>query len=144
VNMGMKTLPLRMDRHCESALTVARFLEKHSKVERTFYPGLAQNPQHDLARRQMSGKFGGVVSFEIKGGLEAGRRLMDNIRIFTLAVSLGCVDSLIQHPASMTHASVPKAKREKLGLSDGLIRVSVGLENVEDLIQALDDGLKLA
>jgi methionine-gamma-lyase len=142
VNMGMKTLPLRVDRHCENAMAIARFLAKHPKVDKVYYPGLADSPQHDLARRQMSGKFGGVVSFDIKGGLEAGRTLMDRIKIFTLAVSLGCVDSLIQHPASMTHASVPKAKREKIGLTDGLIRISVGLENLEDLTQALDDGLK--
>ncbi len=140
VNSGLKTLPLRMDRHCENALAVARFLEGHPKVERVYYPGLESSPDHALARRQMDG-FGGMVSFDIKGGVEAGRRLMDNIRIFTLAVSLGTVDSLIQHPASMTHACVPREKREKIGISDGLVRISVGLEDQADLLQALQDGL---
>jgi methionine-gamma-lyase len=139
-NMGLKTLPLRMDRHSANAMAVARFLEGHPKVERVFYPGLESSPYHALARRQMK-DFGGMVSCEIRGGVEAGRRLMDNIRIFTLAVSLGCVDSLIQHPASMTHACVPKAKREKGGVTDGLVRISVGIEDVDDLLRALDEGL---
>ncbi|MBI5509290.1 MAG: PLP-dependent transferase [Deltaproteobacteria bacterium] len=142
VNLGIKTLPLRMDRHCENAAAIAGFLVKHPKVERVYYPGLPESPQHKLAARQMSGKFGGMVSFDIKGGVEAGRTLMDRIKVFTLAVSLGCVDSLIQHPASMTHACVPKAKREKVGITDGLIRVSVGIEDIADLTQALDDALK--
>jgi len=129
---GMSPLP-----HCTC---IARFLDQHPRVERVYYPGLESNPYHDLARRQMSG-FGGMVSFDIVGGLEAGRRLMDRIEIFTLAVSLGCVDSLIQHPASMTHACVPKEKREKAGITDGLVRISVGVEDVEDLILALDRGL---
>jgi methionine-gamma-lyase len=140
VNLVIKTLPLRMDRHCENALAVARFLEKHPKVERVYYPGLESSPYHELARRQM-GKFGGMVSFDLAGGLEAGRRLMDRVRIFTLAVSLGCVDSLIQHPAAMTPACVPREKREKAGLTDGLVRISVGLEDVDDLIGALDEAL---
>jgi methionine-gamma-lyase len=143
VNLGIKTLPLRMDRHCENAMAIARFLKSHPKVERVYYPGLEDDPYHALAKRQMS-KFGGMISCELKGGLVAGQKLMDNIKIFSLAVSLGCVDSLIQHPASMTHACVPKAKREKGGLKDGLVRISVGVENVEDLIHALDDGLKAA
>ncbi len=140
VNMGLKTLPVRMDRHCANAMAVARYLEAHPKVERVFYPGLESSPSHALAKRQMK-DFGGMVSFEVRGGLEAGRRLMDNIRIFTLAVSLGCVDSLIQHPASMTHACVPKWKREKGGVTDGLVRISVGIEDVDDLVHALDEGL---
>jgi methionine-gamma-lyase len=141
VNLGIKTLPLRMDRHCDNAMAVARHLEKHPKVERVYYPGLESNPNHELARRQMSGKFGGMVCFDLVGGLEAGRKLMDRVRIFTLAVSLGCVDSLIQHPASMTHACVPREKRLRSGLTDGLVRVSVGLEDVSDLIGALDEAL---
>ncbi len=141
VNLGIKTLPLRMDRHCESAMAIARYLEKHPKVERVYYPGLESDPGHALAKRQMGGKFGGMVAFEIKGGLEAGRKLMDTVKIFTLAVSLGCVDSLIQHPASMTHACVPREKREKARITDGLVRVSVGLEEVDDLIAALDEAL---
>lgn len=140
VNLGIKTLPLRMDRHCENALAIGTFLEKHPKVERVYYPGLENNPYHALAKRQMH-KFGGMISFDIAGGLNAGRRLMDNIKVFSLAVSLGCVDSLIQHPASMTHACVPKAKREKNGITDGLVRISVGVEDVDDLISALHDAM---
>jgi methionine-gamma-lyase len=140
VNMGIKTLPLRMDRHCQNALAIARYLEKHPKVERVYYPGLESRPDHALARKQMS-QFGGMLSFDIVGGLKTGQKLMDSIRIFTLAVSLGCVDSLIQHPASMTHACVPKAKREKVGITDGLVRISVGIEDVDDLITALDQAL---
>jgi methionine-gamma-lyase len=141
VNLGIKTLPIRMDRHCENAMAIAKYLEKHPKVERVYYPGLESSPYHELAKRQMGGKFGGMVSFDIAGGLEPGRKLMNTIKVFTLAVSLGCVDSLIQHPASMTHACVPADKRIKGGLTDGLIRISVGIEDVEDLLQALDDGL---
>jgi methionine-gamma-lyase len=140
VNLGIKTLPLRMDRHCENAEAVARHLEAHPKVERVYYPGLESSPYHALASRQML-KHGGMVAFDLVGGLEAGRRLMDRVRIFTLAVSLGCVDSLIQHPASMTHACVPREKRERAGLTDGLVRISVGLEDAGDLIGALDEAL---
>lgn len=140
VNLGLKTLPLRMERHCRNAMVIARYLEQHPKVARVYYPGLESHPQHALARTQMKG-FGGVVSFELKGGFEAGRRLMDSIQLWTLAVSLGSVDSLIQHPASMTHACVPKEKRERAGVSDGLVRLSVGLEEVEDLQRALDEAL---
>jgi methionine-gamma-lyase len=138
VNMGIKTLPIRMDRHCANAMAIARYLEKHPKVEWVAYPGLESSPHHALAKRQMK-DFGGMISFEIAGGVEAGRKVMNSIKVFTLAVSLGCVDSLIQHPASMTHACVPQEKREKGGVTDGLIRVSAGIEDVEDLIQALDD-----
>jgi methionine-gamma-lyase len=140
VNQGLKTLPLRMDRHCDNALAVARFLADHPKVERVYYPGLESDPYHALAKRQMD-RFGGMLSFDIAGGLEAGRTLMNCIQVFTLAVSLGCVDSLIQHPASMTHACVPREKREKAGITDGLVRVSVGCEDPLDLITALEDGL---
>jgi len=140
VNMGIKTLPLRMDRHCANAMAIAEFLKTHAKVEWVRYPGLETDPYHELAKRQMS-DFGGMVSFGIVGGLEAGRRLMDKIKVFTLAVSLGCVDSLIQHPASMTHACVPREKREKVGVTDDLIRVSVGVEDCDDLITALGEAL---
>ena len=143
VTQGLKTLPLRMERHCANALAIARHLETHPKVAKVFYPGLESHPQHALAKKQMK-LSGGMISMELKGGLEAGRKLMDHIKIFTLAVSLGCVDSLIQHPASMTHACVPKEKREKAGLADGLVRLSVGVEDVEDLIRALDDALAKA
>ncbi len=141
VNLGIKTLPARMERHCQNAMAIARFLQKHPKVERVFYPGLPEFPGHKLAARQMNGRFGGMVSFEVAGGVEAGRQVMDSIQVFTLAVSLGCVDSLIQHPASMTHACVPKEQREKVGVTDGLVRISVGIEDEADLIQALDDAL---
>lgn len=140
VNMGIKTLPLRMDRHCRNAMAIARFLEGHPKVARVYYPGLESSPHHTLAKKQMK-DFGGMVSFDLKGGLDAGRTLMNHIDIFTLAVSLGCVDSLIQHPASMTHACVPKPKREKAGITDGLVRISVGIEDEADLLRALDEGL---
>jgi len=120
---------------------IAEYLVKHPKVERVYYPGLENDRFHALAKKQMSGKFGGMVAFDIGGGIEAGRKLMNTIQLFTLAVSLGCVDSLIQHPASMTHACVSKPKREAAGVTDGLIRISVGIEDVTDLIQALDDAL---
>lgn len=140
VNLGLKTLPLRMDKHCASAARIAKHLEEHPKVASVSYPGLASHPQHALARKQMR-DFGGIVSFELAGGIEAGRKLMNSIKVFTLAVSLGCVDSLIQHPASMTHACMPRDKRLRGGITDGLVRISVGLEDVEDLIRALDEAL---
>lgn len=140
VNMGLKTLPIRMDKHCANAMQVAKYLAKHPKISHVAYPGLESHPQHELARRQMK-DFGGMLSFELAGGVEAGKKLMNTIKVFTLAVSLGCVDSLIEHPASMTHACVPRDKRLKGGVTDGLVRVSVGIENVEDLIRALDKAL---
>lgn len=141
-NMGIKTLPIRMKQHCANAMAIAQHLEKHPKVAQVFYPGLTSHPHHELAKKQMD-DFGGMLSFELKGGFEAGRKLMDNITIFTLAVSLGSVDSLIQHPASMTHASVPADKKKKGGITEGLVRVSVGIEDIDDLIGALDKALAL-
>ncbi len=140
VNLGVKTLPLRMQRHCENAMAIARFLVRHPKVKQVYYPGLETHPQYALAKKQMK-DFGGMVSFELKGGYEAGKTLMDQITIWTLAVSLGSVDSLIQHPASMTHACVPREKREKGGITDGLVRLSVGVEDIDDLTRALEQGL---
>jgi len=137
---GLKTLGVRMERHCENGLKVARYLEAHPKVEKVFYPGLPSFPQHQLAKKQMDG-FGGVLSFELKGGLEAGIAMMNNVKLCKLAVSLGDVDSLIQHPASMTHAVVPAAVRQSMGITDGLVRLSVGIENVEDIIQDLEMSL---
>ncbi|MFB3763940.1 MAG: PLP-dependent aspartate aminotransferase family protein [Methanotrichaceae archaeon] len=137
---GLKTLHLRMERHAYNALKVAEFLEAHPKVERVNYPGLKSHPQHDIARRQMSG-FGGMLSFEIKGGIVAGRRLMNAVLLLTLAVSLGSTDTLIEHPASMTHAVVPKEERMRMGVTDGLVRISVGIEDVEDIIEDLDQAL---
>ena len=139
-NLGIKTFELRMSRHCENALAVAEYLASHSKVAAVYYPGLEENPGHAIASRQMH-CYGGMLSFELKGGLRAGEALMDRVRIPTLAVSLGNVDSLIQHPASMTHASVPPEERQKMGISDGLVRFSVGLENVEDILADLEQAL---
>ena len=136
---GTKTLHLRMAAHNENGLSVAGWLEAHPKVERVFYPGLASHPQHEIARRQMSG-FTGMISIET-GSLERARTLVNNVRIFSLAESLGGVESLIGHPALMTHASVPVNRRQAMGLSDGLVRLSCGVENVEDLIGDLDQAL---
>jgi methionine-gamma-lyase len=143
VNMGVKTLPVRMRQHCANAQKVAEFLEGHPKVGRVLYPGLPSFPSHDLAKAQMSG-MGGVLAFELKGGLDAAERVMNSCRLFTLAVSLGCVDSLIQHPASMTHATVPPEVREKIGITDGLVRISVGIEEVDDLLTDLEEALRKA
>jgi methionine-gamma-lyase len=140
---GMKTLHVRMDRHCENAMQVARFLEQHPLVERVWYPGLESFPQHDLACRQMSG-FGGIIAFEVKGGVEAGRRLMNAMQLCHVAVSLGDADTLIQHPASMTHSVVAPEDRLKSGITDGLVRLSVGLEDAADIIADLDQGLRAA
>ncbi|MFN2194700.1 MAG: trans-sulfuration enzyme family protein [Anaerolineales bacterium] len=139
-NLGLKTFEVRMERHCTNALQVAHYLEGHSAVARVFYPGLASHPEHAIARRQMS-CYGGMLAFELKGGLKAGAAMMDRVRVATLAVSLGNVDTLIQHPASMTHSSVPAAERQAMGISDGLVRLSVGIENVEDLIADLDQAM---
>jgi cystathionine gamma-synthase/cystathionine gamma-lyase len=141
---GTKTLHVRMARHCENALRVARFLEDHPRVGRVYYPGLPGHPQHALAARQMDG-FGGMVSFELKDdSLERARRLCAATRVFSLAESLGGVESLIEHPAIMTHASIPKPVRESYGLRDSLIRLSVGIEDVEDLVEDLARALDLA
>lgn len=139
-NLGLKTFELRMQRHCENAMRIARYLEGHSQVGVVYYPGLESHPQHTLAHRQMTA-FGGMLSFELKGGLKAGEKLMNNVCVATLAVSLGNVDTLIQHPASMTHSSVPRHERLQMGITDGLVRLSVGIENVEDLLDDLDQAL---
>jgi cystathionine gamma-lyase len=138
---GIKTLALRMERHCANALSIAQFLEHHPQVERVYYPGLASHPQHSLARRQMSGGFGGIVTAVLRGGLEAARRTLERCRLFALAESLGGVESLIELPAIMTHSSLPAAVRASLGIGDGLIRLSVGVEDVEDLIAELRQAL---
>jgi cystathionine gamma-lyase len=134
---GIKTLALRMERHCANALAVAQFLEQHPQVERVYYPGLASHPQHALARRQLVGGFGGIVTAVLRGGGQAARRTLERCRLFALAESLGGVESLIEHPASMTHASLPAELRASLGISDGLVRLSVGVEDVEDLLAEL-------
>jgi cystathionine gamma-lyase len=137
---GLKTLPLRMRQHCAAALEVARWLERHPKVARVHYPGLDSHPQHELARRQMAG-FGGMVSVVLKGGLDEARHFLERCRLFQLAESLGGVESLIEHPAIMTHASIPVAERAALGIADTLCRLSVGIEDVEDLIADLGEAL---
>jgi len=139
-NIGLKTFELRMQRHCENGMAVARFLEKHPKIARVMYPGLESFPGHATAKKQMH-CFGGMISFEMAGGFEAGVALMENIRLATLAVSLGNVDTLIEHPASMTHAGVPREEREAVGITDGLVRLSVGIENVEDILEDLETAL---
>jgi cystathionine beta-lyase/cystathionine gamma-synthase len=139
---GVRTLPLRMRQHDFNGRRIATWLSSHPRVQRVYYPGLPTHPQHDLACRQMSG-FGGMVSLDV-GDVERARRLVERTRIFALAESLGGVESLIGHPASMTHASVPRAMREAMGLTDSLVRLSVGIEDVDDLIADLDQALKAA
>jgi cystathionine gamma-lyase len=138
---GLKTLPLRMQRSSESAIRIAAWLERHPKVERVLYPGLASHPQHALAKRQMQNGFSGIVTFFIRGGLEEARRCLERMEIFAIAESLGGVESLVDHPASMTHASLPAEKRRELGISDTLIRLSVGIEDADDLIADLGQAL---
>ncbi|KUH34562.1 cystathionine gamma-synthase [Thermococcus celericrescens] len=137
VMRGIKTLAVRMERHEKNAMRIAKYLEEHPLVERVYYPGLPSHPQHGLAKRQMRG-FGGMLSFELKGNLEEAVRFVESLEIFALAESLGGVESLIELPAIMTHASIPKEEREKVGIRDSLIRVSVGIEDVEDLIEDLE------
>lgn len=138
---GLKTLGVRMERHCQNALEVAQFLERHPAVEQVNYPGLASHPQHSLAKKQMS-HFGAMISFEIKGVIEAGRRAMNSVSLCLLAVSLGDTETLIQHPASMTHSPIPREERLKAGITDGLIRLSVGLENPRDIILDLEQAIQ--
>ncbi len=133
---GIKTLHVRMERHAQSATRIARWLETHPAVERVVYPGLESHPQHALAKRQMSG-FGGMITFFVRGGLEGARRMLTRTKLFQLAESLGGVESLVEHPAIMTHASIPPAQRAALGISDSLVRLSVGIEDVEDLLADL-------
>ena len=137
-NRGVKTLAIRMQRHCENAMAVARWLEAQPEVKRVYYPGLESHPQHELARRQMQGGFGGMISIVVDGDLERTRRIMERFKVFTLAESLGGVESLVNHPAIMTHASIPREVREAGGVTDSLIRFSVGVEDLDDLIADLD------
>lgn len=137
---GLKTLALRMERHCSNAFKIAEHLEKHPKIERVYYPGLSSHPQAQLAKTQMHG-FGGIISIVIKGHEKDTIRFLEHCKLFTLAESLGGVESLVDHPAIMTHASIPREIREKLGISDSLVRLSVGIEDVNDLINDLDHAL---
>lgn len=138
---GLKTLPVRMAKHTENATEIAQFLNFHPKVEKVYYPGLRTHPQHELAKRQMRG-MGGMIAFELKGGRDAGRRLLNNLELITIAVSLGDVDTLISHPASMTHSTYSPEELVKAGISEGLVRLSVGLEDVDDLVYDLKRALK--
>lgn len=140
---GVKTLALRMERHSESALAIAAWLEPHHGVRRVLYPGLSSHPQHALAKRQMSRGYGGMISVVLDADLAGARRFLEQVRIFTLAESLGGVESLIEHPALMTHAAVPADERKALGFDDGLIRLSIGVEDPQDLITALNDALSV-
>jgi len=142
VTRGLKTLALRMQRHCENALAIAHWLEKHPRIEKVYYPGLASHPQHALARAQMAAGFGGMVSAIVKGGESAALRFLERCQIFTLAESLGGVESLIEHPAIITHASVPADVRGEIGISDALVRLSVGVEDVADLLADLAQALE--
>ncbi len=139
--LGIKTLPLRMARHCENAQIIAEFLEQHSKVQSVVYPGLPSHPQHQIAKSQQSG-FSGIITIELKGGYDAGVQLLNSLKLISLAESLGAVESMITHPASMTHKSVPREDRLARGLTDGLARISVGIEAVEDLIDDLEQALE--
>ncbi len=140
INNGIKTLELRMDRHCSNAMAVARFLEKHPRVIKVNYPGLESHEDHAIALKQMSA-FGGMLSFEIEGGVEAGIQFMNNIKMCVLAPTLGNVDTLILHPASMSHLNIPREVRLRNGITDGLIRLSIGIENQEDIIADLEQAL---
>jgi cystathionine gamma-lyase len=138
---GLKTLALRMREHEKNAIRVAAFLKDHPRVRRVYYPGLSSHPGHEIAAKQMDG-FSGIVSFEVKGGLTEARRVLGRLKIFKIAESLGGVESLVELPAIMTHASIPKEERKKAGLDDGLIRLSVGIEDIDDLIFDLESALK--
>jgi cystathionine gamma-lyase len=138
---GIKTLHLRMRAHCDAAMSLASWLQRHPAVERVIYPGLKSHPQHALAKKQMDG-FGGIISVEVKGGLRKARKVLERCHLFALAESLGGVESLIEHPAIMTHASIPAANRKRLGISDGLIRLSVGVEDPIDLRDELANALQ--
>jgi cystathionine gamma-lyase len=139
---GLKTLAIRMAAHEKNALVIADYLEKHPKVERVIYPGLKSHPQHAIAKKQMLG-FGGLITFFLKGDIKKCNKFLSTVKLFALAESLGGVESLIEHPAIMTHASIPKNVRESIGLTDNLIRLSVGVENVDDLIEDLEAAFKI-
>jgi cystathionine gamma-lyase len=137
---SLKTLPVRMERHCSSAQTIASYLESHDSIEKVIYPGLTSHPQHEIAKKQMNG-FGGMISVVLKGGLSSATSFLERTNLFSLAESLGGVESLIEHPAIMTHASIPAEIREEIGISDGLVRLSVGIESIEDLLEDIDNAL---
>lgn len=140
-HLGLKTYELRMSRHCENAITIAHWLQEHPKIRQVFYPGLPEHPGHEIAKRQMLA-YGGMLACELKGGFQAGINFMNHVKLFALVPTLGNVDSLIQHPASMSHVNVPQSDRLKAGITDGLVRLSVGIENVEDLVEDLSQALE--
>ncbi len=140
---GVKTLPLRMEKHATNAMKIAQFLEAHPNVEKIWYPGLESHPQYSLAQRIMRNGYGGIIAFELKGGFEAGKSLMNNVKLCTLAVSLGTVDTLIQHPASMTHSIVDEEIKKLAHITDGLVRLAVGIESAEDIIYDLEQALEV-
>lgn len=142
LTQGMRTLELRMDRHCSNAMEVAEYLNKHPAVATVMYTGLESHPDYAVARKQMKHP-GGMLSFELKGGIDTGKQFIDRLQMCTRAVSLGTVDTLVSHPASMSHASIPKAEREGYGITDGLIRMSVGIENIEDILADLEQALSM-
>lgn len=137
---GLKTLAVRMERHCENAMAIAKFLKKHPKIEKVYYPGLEDHPGHDIAKKQMKA-FGGMLGFDLKGGKEAGKILMNSVNLCTLAVSLGDTDTLIEHPASMTHSTYTQEELRKAGINPGFVRMSVGIEHIDDLIADLEQAL---
>ena len=137
---SLKTLAIRMEKHCENAFEIASFLEEHEAIEKIYYPGLPNHPNHEIAKKQMNG-FGGMITVVLKGGLKTATTFLERTKIFALAESLGGVESLIEHPAIMTHASVPAEVRKELGIEDGLVRLSVGIESVEDLLEDLNQAL---
>ena len=137
---SLKTLAVRMEKHCENAFEIASFLEKHEVIEKIYYPGLSNHPNHEIAKKQMNG-FGGMITVVLKGGLKTATTFLERTKLFALAESLGGVESLIEHPAIMTHASVPAEVRKDLGIEDGLVRLSVGIESVEDLLDDLNQAL---
>jgi cystathionine beta-lyase/cystathionine gamma-synthase len=139
---GLKTLSIRMEAHCKNAMEIAKFLSTHKHTEKVIYPGLPSHPGYEIASKQMA-LYGGMITVVLKGGLEVSRKFLENCKLFSLAESLGGVESLIEHPAIMTHASIPKVEREKLGILDGLVRLSVGIEDLQDLIEDLDNALRL-
>ena len=138
---GLKTFELRMERHAENTMKVAEYLESHDAVKEVYYPGLETHPNNKLAQELFEQGFGGVLSFELKGGFDAGVHLMDNVELCTLAVSLGTADTLIQHPASMTHSVMDEELRLQAGITDGLVRLAVGIENIDDIIADLNQAL---
>ena len=137
---SLKTLPIRMERHCSNAHKIALYLESHDAIEKVIYPGLESHPQHEIAKKQMNG-FGGMISVVLKGGLESATKFLERTELFSLAESLGGVESLIEHPAIMTHASIPPEIREEIGISDGLVRLSVGIESIDDLMLDIENSL---